>query len=115
MRIMAQHTRTLTDANFETDVLNADRPVLVDFWASWCGPCRAIAPIVEDLAQTFEGRVTVGKLNVDDNPQTAAEYGVRSIPTLLLFKDGDVVDQTVGLTSREQLAGKLEAALGQPV
>lgn len=111
---MAEHTLTFTDDAFETDVLNADEPVLVDFWAPWCGPCHAIAPAVEDLAQRFEGRAKVGKLNVDENPETAARYGVRSIPTLLLFQDGAVVDQTVGLASKEQLTQKLEAALGQP-
>jgi len=111
---MAEHTQPFTDATFDADVLDADRPVLVDFWAPWCGPCRTIAPAVDELARQFEGRATVGKLNVDENPETAAAYGVRSIPTLLLFHRGEVIDRIVGLTSKESLAEKLEAALGQP-
>jgi thioredoxin 1 len=105
---------TLTDDNFEEEVLNADQPVLVDFWATWCGPCRQIAPIIEDLADDFEGRAKVGKLDVDNNPQTAQEYGVRSIPTLLFFKDGDVAEQLVGAMGKSALAKKLEALSGQP-
>ncbi len=109
---MADSTLTFSDANFEADVLKAEEPVLVDFWAPWCGPCRALAPTVEALAREYAGRVKVGKLNVDDNPETAIRYGVRSIPTLILFRGGTVVDQTIGLTSRQQLAEKLDAALG---
>lgn len=105
---------TLTDDNFEDEVLNADQPVLVDFWATWCGPCRQIAPIIEDLADDFAGRAKVGKLDVDDNPRVAQEYGVRSIPTLLFFKNGDVEEQLVGAMGKNALAKKLEALSGQP-
>lgn len=111
---MAKYTVTLTDEAFENDVLDADQPVLVDFWAPWCGPCRVLGPTIDQLAEEFAGRVTVGKLNVDDNPETAARYGVRSIPTLLLIQDGEVVDQTVGVAPKEQLARTLEKVLGEP-
>lgn len=105
---------TLTDANFEEEVLQSDKPVLVDFWAEWCGPCRAIAPTIEELAADFEGRAKVGKLDVDDNQQTAMQYNVRSIPTLLFIKDGEVVDQLVGGAPKSKLTEKLEALAGQP-
>ncbi len=105
---------TLTDDNFEEEVLNADKPVLVDFWATWCGPCRQIAPIVEDLADEFEGRAKVGKVDVDENPQVAQQFGVRSIPTLLFFKDGEVQEQLVGASGKKPLKEKLEALAGQP-
>ena len=94
---MSEHTHEVTDGNFEESVLKSTQPVLVDFWAEWCGPCRMIAPTVEALAADYDGRVTVGKMNVDDNPATPGQYGVRSIPTLLLFKDGQVVESVVGL------------------
>ncbi len=106
---------TLTDANFEEEVLQSNQPVLVDFWATWCGPCRAIAPTIVDLAEEFEGRARIGKLDVDDNPQTAMNFNVRSIPTLLLFKDGQVAEQLVGAVPKKQLAQKLDALAGQPV
>jgi thioredoxin 1 len=105
---------TLTDENFEDEVLDADQPVLVDFWATWCGPCRQLEPIIEDLADEFEGRVKVGKLDVDDNPQTAQKYGVRSIPTLLFFKNGSVEDQKIGVMPKKELADKLNGMAGQP-
>ena len=101
----------LTDDNFSTEVLNADLPVLVDFWATWCGPCRAIAPIVQELSSEYEGRAKVGKLDVDEAQQTAAEFGIRSIPTLLIFKGGKVADQLIGAVPKGQITEKLEAAL----
>jgi len=110
----SENITTLTDDNFEEEVLNADEPVLVDFWATWCGPCRQIAPIIEDLADEFAGRAKVGKLDVDDNPQTPQEYGVRSIPTLLFFNDGEVQEQLVGASGKQALKEKLEALAGQP-
>lgn len=105
---------TLTDDNFEDEVLNASGPVLVDFTAVWCGPCRMIAPIIEELAGEYEGRAKIGKLDVDHNPHLAMQYGIRSIPTLLYFKDGMVVDQLIGAVSKKVLAGKLEALVGEP-
>jgi thioredoxin 1 len=111
----SEHTLTLTDGDFEQTVLNSDKPVLVDFWAEWCGPCRMIAPAVEALAEEYSGRVAVGKLNIDDNPNTPSKYGVRSIPSLLLFKGGEVVEATVGVTGKEQLAELLEKHAGQKI
>lgn len=105
---------TLTDANFKDEVVNADQPVLVDFWATWCGPCRMIAPAIEELASDFEGRAKVAKMDVDQNPQTPMQFGIRSIPTLLFFKDGEVVDQLVGAANKNVLAQKLEALATQP-
>ena len=113
---MAQDAKyvTLTDANFKDEVLEADQPVLVDFWAAWCGPCRVIAPIIEELAEEFDGSAKVAKLDVDHNPQMAMQYGVRSIPTLLFFKDGQVVDQMIGTAPKRVLADKLKALATQP-
>ncbi len=104
---------TGTDANFEDEVLNSDQPVLVDFWATWCGPCRTIAPTIEKLAADFEGRAKIVKLDVDNNPQTAMKYGIRSIPSLLFFKDGKPVDQMVGVVPERELAAKLDTLAGQ--
>lgn len=98
---------TITDQNFETEVLKSDLPVLIDFWAVWCGPCRAIAPIVEQLAGEYEGKVKIGKLDVDENPDTAVKYGVRSIPTLLLFKNGQVVDTIIGAVQKNVIVHKI--------
>jgi len=102
---------TFTDDNFEAEVLKSSAPVLVDFWATWCAPCKAIAPIVEELAESYAGRIKIGKVNVDENQATPGQYGVRGIPTLVLFKDGKVVDQLVGAVPRNQLEALLEKAL----
>lgn len=93
----------LTDGSFEDDVIKADKPVLVDFWAEWCGPCKMIAPILNTIADEFDGKITVGKMNVDENNETPAKYGIRGIPTLLLFKDGAVAGTKVGAMSKSQL------------
>lgn len=101
---MSDLVREVTDDSFEQDVLKADQPVLVDFWAAWCAPCRMLAPTIEQIAQDFEGKARVVKLDVDDNAATSARFNIRGIPTLLLFKDGEVKDQVVGATSRESIA-----------
>jgi len=93
----------LTDDSFETDVINASDLVLVDFWAEWCGPCKMIAPLLNDIAEEYAGKITIGKLNIDQNSGTPPKYGIRGIPTLLLFKDGNVVDTKVGALSKTQL------------
>ena len=103
--------QTFTDDSFEQDVLNADTPVLVDFWAEWCGPCRMVGPVVEELAGEFEGKAKIGKVDVDNNPEISAKYGIRSIPSLLIFKDGEVVDQIIGAVPKSQLKKQLEAQL----
>ena len=102
---------TITDANFESEVIKSNIPVLIDFWATWCGPCKAIAPIVEDLAKEYDGKVKIGKVDVDDNQQTAIKYGIRSIPTILIMKNGKVNDTIVGAVPKAQIVQKLNAAL----
>jgi thioredoxin 1 len=101
----------LSDNSFETDVLKSETPVLVDFWASWCAPCKAISPVVDGLADEYDGKVKVAKLNVDENPATPGKYGVRGIPTLILFKGGKVVDQVVGAVPKNQLESLIKKAL----
>lgn len=105
------HPIEITDATFEQEVIKSDTPVLVDFWAEWCGPCKMIGPIVEQLADEYEGQVKVGKLDVDSNPQTAMNYGVRGIPTLLVFKGGKPVKQVVGAVPKSVLKKNLEEAI----
>jgi len=102
---------TITDSNFETEVIKSNIPVLIDLWAEWCGPCKAISPIIEDLANEYNGKIKVGKLDVDNNQQTAIKYGVRSIPTLLVFKNGKVNDMIIGAVPRAQIVQKINAAL----
>ncbi|MBT3301096.1 MAG: thioredoxin [Bacteroidetes bacterium] len=101
-----------TAANFETEVINSDIPVLVDFWAEWCGPCRMIGPIVEDLGKELEGQLKVGKVNVDIEPTIAQKYGIRNIPTLLVFKNGEVADKIVGALPKPMLMNKVQPHLG---
>ena len=101
----------LSDDTFESEVLKSSTPVLVDFWASWCAPCKAISPVVDGLAEDYDGHVKIGKLNVDENPATPGQYGVRGIPTLILFKDGKVVDQVVGAVPKNQLESLIKKAL----
>jgi len=97
-----------TDANFDELVIKSGKPVIVDLWAEWCGPCRMLTPIVEEMAKDYEGRAVIGKLNVDDNPEVTAKYGVRNIPTVLFFKGGEVADKQVGAVPKSALVGKLE-------
>jgi len=101
----------ITDSNFEELVLKSDKPVLVDFWAEWCGPCRVVGPIVEELSKDYEGRAVVGKVDVDNNPNISMKYGIRNIPTLLVFKNGEIVDKQVGAVPKTVLAQKLNSQL----
>jgi thioredoxin 1 len=109
---MGAATAEFTDTNFKSDVLQSTEPVLVDFWAPWCGPCRMIAPVVEELASENQGSLKVGKVNIDDNPSVAMEYGVSSIPTLMIFKGGDVVERFVGVQPKSRLQQAIDAAKG---
>lgn len=102
---------TITDSSFDADVIKSDKPVLVDFWATWCAPCKAIGPVIDAIAEEYEGRIAVGKVNVDDSPATPGKYGVRGIPTIILFKDGKVVDQVVGAVPKSQLEALINKAL----
>ena len=108
---MGQHTKSVTDQSFEADVLQSDRPVLVDFWAEWCGPCRMIAPALEEIAADLGDRVTIAKMDIMENPETPAKFGVQNIPLMLLFKDGKVVAQKLGAAPRSQLQQWLEGEL----
>jgi thioredoxin 1 len=107
----SENITTITDTNFEGEVLKSSQPVLIDFWATWCGPCRAIAPVVEQLAKEYAGKLKVGKVNIDEHPKTPTTYDVRSIPTLLLFKDGKVVGQIVGAVPRPKIEDLIKKAL----
>jgi thioredoxin 1 len=101
----------LTDSNFEKIVLKSDKPVLVDFWAEWCGPCRMVGPVIDELSKDFEGKAIIGKLNVDSNQISAAKYGVRSIPTVLLFKDGEMISKQVGVAPKQTYEDAINSAL----
>lgn len=102
---------TLTDQNFKSEVLESKIPVLVDFWAEWCGPCRMVAPVVEKIAKAYSGKLKVGKINVDDNSETPQQYGVQSIPTLIVFKGGQIANQMVGFQSEDKLKSIIDSAL----
>ncbi|MCB0371025.1 MAG: thioredoxin [Bdellovibrionales bacterium] len=108
---MKEMALELTDANFDENVLKSDKPVLVDFWATWCGPCRMVGPLVEEVAKEYEGKAVVGKVDVDNNPETAQKYGIRNIPTILFMKGGEIVDKQVGAVSKDVLVSKLEAMM----
>jgi thioredoxin 1 len=108
---MSEHIKNVSDDSFNADVLKSSQPVLVDYWAAWCGPCKMIAPMLEEVATEFAGKVTVAKLNVDENQETAAKFGIRGIPTLMLFKNGEVAATKVGALSKSQLTEFLNSAI----
>jgi len=108
---MSENVIHVTDSNFDTEVLKSPIPALVDFWATWCAPCRAIAPVVEEMADAYAGKVKITKMNVDENPATPGKYGVRGIPTLILFKNGQVVDQVVGAVPKTQIKALIDKVL----
>ena len=108
---MAQGIIDVSDSSFDAEILKADKPTLVDFWAPWCGPCKAIGPIIEDLAGTYGDRIKFAKCNVDDNPATPGKYGIKAIPTLIFFKDGKVVDQITGMVAKSKLEEAIKGAL----
>lgn len=107
----SENLTELSDASFEAEILQSPTPALVDFWAPWCGPCRVVGPIVEELAQQYQGRIKVAKMNVDNNPVTPGKYGIRGIPTLILFKNGEAVDQIVGAVPKGQIEAMLQKVL----
>jgi thioredoxin 1 len=109
------HPVEITDANFEEEVLKSDLPVLIDFWAVWCGPCKMIAPVIDELASEYEGKIKVGKVDVDNNQGISVKYGIRSIPTLLIFKDGKIEDQIIGVLPKVKIVEKLNAHVKQTV
>jgi len=109
---MAGNVLTLTDGNFQSEVLDSQQPVLVDFWAPWCGPCKMIAPTIDAVATEYVGKVRVGKVNTDDNPKTASSYSISAIPTVLLFKGGQIVDRFVGVVNKDKLTTSLNTQLG---
>ncbi len=108
---MAGKTVEVTDTNFESTILRSDKPAIVDFWAVWCGPCRIVAPILEELSEEYDGKAVIGKLDVDSNRDTAVKFGIQAIPTMLFFKDGQMVDRIVGAADRKTIQSKLDALL----
>ena len=109
---MSENIKTVSDATFDADVLQSGQPVLVDYWAEWCGPCKMVAPILDEVSKDYAGKLTVAKLNVDENQSVPAKYGIRGIPTLMLFKDGAIVGTKVGALSKSQLTQFIESAIG---